>query len=62
MFFIRNIKKSRKALTHALIAVATAMPISLIDPIKSSDLVFGGVVSLGAIGIITKIKLRILKN
>ena len=30
-----------------------------VDPIKNSDLFFGGVVSLGAIGIITKIKLRI---
>ena len=33
-----------------------------VDPIKSSDLFFGGTVSLGAIGIITKVKLRIEKT
>ena len=36
-FLIAKKRYSNNAFTHALIAVATAMPISLIDPIKSSD-------------------------
>ena len=36
-FLIAKKRYNNNAFTHALIAVATAMPISLIDPIKSSD-------------------------
>ena len=36
-FLIAKKRYNNNAFTHALIAVATAIPISLIDPIKSSD-------------------------